>query len=411
MSFTAFLRQTGAEKIPASFIDGTAHEIISLGDLGMMDTIAGGMPQGYNVEADVLTRTADGRDLNDLWAEYQQVVAIHNERRNRLVNLLTFPVTNVIEDVPQMGGDDFEEASEFGIPKAVRVQLNSFSLAYDFKWYDIRKAFTWKYLAEADQRQTDAIHQSVLEADNRLVFKKVMQTIFRNTNRSATITGNNYTVYALYNADGTVPPDYKSNTFDGTHTHYVTSGAATIDSGDMETLFLKLREHGYGETNGTTMIVFANSAQTPAIRTWRAGVTNANAAVALYDFIPAIGSPTFITPNAQGLVGTQPPGTYQGMTVIGSYGPALIVEEDYIPAGYVVIVGTGGDGNLNNPVGIREHANQQLRGLRLMPGNQANYPLIDSFYGRGFGTGIRQRGGAAVMQIVNGAYAIPAAYV
>jgi hypothetical protein len=370
------------------------------------------MPQGYHVESDVLTRTADGRDLNDLWSEYQAVVAIHNERRNRLINYLTFPVTNVIEDVPQMSGDDFEEASEFGIPVGVRVQLNVFSLAYDFRWYDIRKAFTWKYLAEADSRQTDAVHQSVLEADNRLVFKKVMQTIFRNTNRAATINGQNYTVYSLYNADGTIPPDYKSNTFNGTHTHYLFSGvAANVDSGDVEAMFADMRLHGYGETNGTTLVLFVNSAQTPFIRTWRAGVVNANAAVALYDFIPAVGSPTFITPNAQGLVGSQPAGSIAGMTVIGSYGPVLIVEEDYIPAGYMVLIGTGGDGNLNNVVGLREHANPALRGLRLMPGNQNNYPLIDSFYGRGFGTGIRQRGAAVVMQLNAASYTIPAAYV
>ena len=40
------------------------------------------------------------------------------------------------------------------------------------------------------------------------------------------------------------------------------------------------------------------------------------------------------------------------------------------------------------------------------------YPLIDSFYSRGFGTGIRQRGAAVVVQITTGtaAYAIPAQY-
>jgi hypothetical protein len=248
---------------------------------------SGFMPQGYNVEADVITTTADGRSLNDLWTEFTDVVRIHNERRQTLIDLMTFPVVNVIEDVPVSTGDDFEEASEFGVPKGTRTTLNYFSMAYDFKWYDIATRYTWKFLAEAPAQQVEAIHQGVLEADNRLVFKKVMNTLFRNTNRTANITGNNYTVYALYNADGTVPPDYKSNTFSGTHTHYLTSGAATIDSQDVEAMFDHLRHHGYGEANGTQMVLLTNQAEADTIRTWRAGVANANSQVAKYDFIPA----------------------------------------------------------------------------------------------------------------------------
>lgn len=99
------------------------------------------------------------------------------------------------------------------------------------------------------------------------------------------------------------------------------------------------------------------------------------------------------------------------MNVIGSYGPALIIEEDYIPAGYFVTLGSGGEGDLRNPVGIREHANPALRGLRLLPGNQSGYPLIDATYSRGLGTGIRQRGAGVVVQVVaSTTYTIPTQY-
>jgi hypothetical protein len=41
-----------------------------------------------------------------------------------------------------------------------------------------------------------------------------------------------------------------------------------------------------------------------------------------------------------------------------------------------------------------------------------DYPLIDSFYQRGFGTGVRQRGGGVVMQIkASGVYDIPTPYL
>jgi hypothetical protein len=97
--------------------------------------------------------------------------------------------------------------------------------------------------------------------------------------------------------------------------------------------------------------------------------------------------------------------------VIGTYGDIIIVEEDYIPAGYLVMFVTGGRDNLQNPIGFREHQNAGLRGMRLVKGRNADYPLLDAYYVRGFGTGVRQRGAGVVMQIkATGTYAPPAAF-
>jgi hypothetical protein len=116
-------------------------------------------------------------------------------------------------------------------------------------------------------------------------------------------------------------------------------------------------------------------------------------------------------PNEQGLLGTQVASTFRGLNVVGSYGTLLIIEEDYIPAGYMVALASGGQANLNNPIGLREHQNAGLRGLRLVKGRSDDYPLIDSYYARGFGTGVRQRGAGMVMQVTTAAsYTAPAAY-
>lgn len=368
------------------------------------------MALGTNSRGDIVTRTTDGRDLGELWAELSNVVAIYNERRQKLVDLLTYSVSQNIEDVPLLGADDFEEASEFGVPKGIRGTMSYFSMAYDFKWYDLGARFTWMFLAEASSQQIEAIHSSALEADSRLVFKKVMSAVFNSAGRSATINGQNYNVYPLYNADGTVPPAYKGNTFAGSHTHYLASGAATVDSGDLEASYEHLRHHGYGIATGTQIVGLFNAVEVAEIRKFRANVVNNNSATAVYDFIPANGQPGLIVPNMQGMLGTPPPSQWNGLTVVGSYGPMLIVEEDYIPAGYMFIFGTGGEGNLQNIVGFREHANPDMRGLRLIGGDKADYPIIDSYYNRGFGTGIRQRGGAVVMQVTAGSYTVPAAY-
>ena len=45
-----------------------------------------------------------------------------------------------------------------------------------------------------------------------------------------------------------IPPMYLGKIFDGTHTHYLTSGSATIDSQDIEDMLHHITEHGYGRT-------------------------------------------------------------------------------------------------------------------------------------------------------------------
>ena len=102
---------------------------------------------------------------------------------------------------------------------------------------------------------------------------------------------------------------------------------------------------------------------------------------------------------------------YPGLQTIGTYGPVVVVEEEYIPAGYMVMLASGGELDIRNPVGIRQHDNASLRGLRLVKGRTPDYPLIDSFYLHGFGTGVRQRGAGVVQQVVASAsYTIPSQY-
>ena len=366
---------------------------------------------GYHTAGDLVTVTNDNVDLNALWGVYQDSMSIYNEAMDRLAALFTFPVTNPIETVPQVGEAQFEEASEFGEPRGQRIEIDYFQLGYDFRNYDTATRYTWMFLRDADVRQVDAVHQEILRADRRLVFRKIMEAIFDNRNRTTDIRNQNYNVYPMYNADGTVPPTYKGTTFDGTHSHYIVSGNTAIDSSDVEDAYTHIAEHGFGMENGTVFIMLANKAQVKEMRKWRAGQVSANGVVANYDFIPAANQPTMILPNAEGLLGSLPPDSFKGMRVVGSYADILIIEESYIPQGYFLMFGTGGAANLQNLVGLREHVNPAYRGLRLLPGNQQRYPLVDGYYARSFGTGIRQRAGGVVVQIkAAGAYDIPNQY-
>lgn len=366
---------------------------------------------GYGTEGDIVHVTNDGIDPNALWTEAQAALAVWNAGRSQLVNLLTYPVTNEIETVPQVGEATFEEASEFGEPQGERLNLGYFSLGYDFKDYDRATRFTWKYLRDADARQIRAVNNALLQADERLVFRKVMESIFDNRNRETNIRGNAYAVYPLYNGDGTVPPAFRSTTFDNTHDHYVASENEDVDSGDLEDAYEHIAEHGYSIEAGTTIVHLVNRQELKEIRKFRMGETNNNGVEANYDFIPARTQPSQFLDSPLGLLGSLPPDSWNGMRVSGSYNDALIIENAFIPPGYILTFGTGGAGNLQNLVGLREHKNPAYRGLRLMPGNDQRYPLIESYYTRGFGTGIRQRAGAVVTQIVDDdTYVIPEQY-
>jgi hypothetical protein len=371
------------------------------------DTGVSGMARGYNTQGDIVTQTVDGRPLDALFREFQASLDFWNQKRQLIVDLLTFPVANPVEEVPQGVTEDFEEASEFGVPKGISG-FGYFNLGYDFKWYDIAIRYTWKFLIEATAAHVENLNAMALEADNRLVFSKVLKAIFNNVNRTASIRGNAYNVFSFYNNDGTVPPPYKNSTFLSTHNHYLVSGTAAIQAPDMDDMEEHLTHHGYGAQNGSNLVMLVNRTEGNVIRTWKAGV---GTPVATYDFIPATNAPAFLLPG-MGIQGGQPAPTYRGLAVIGSYGPWTIVQEDYIPSGYVFAFATGGENNAGNPVGFRQHANAGARGLQLVKGANADYPLVDSYYRRGFGTGVRQRGAGVVMQITtNGSYTIPTAYV
>jgi hypothetical protein len=363
-----------------------------------------GADRGTNQAADVITETLDGADLNAMWREFQTTVNIWNRDRNALVNVLTFGVTNPVERVRYPVEEDFEEATEFGEPKGIRLGP-SFNMGYDFKWYDLAIRYTWLFLAESTQAQLRALNNSALEADNRLMFTKILRAIFNNVNRSATINEQAVNVYPFYNNDGTTPPSYHGNTFASSHNHYLVSGGATVDSGDLDALETHLTEHGYNINSGYKLVLMVNRAQGTVIRQFR--VSDGDK----YDFIPSAGYGGGVILQ-QGQIIARPTGGVSGLLEIGTYGPWIIVEDDYVPAGYMLGIATGGERNLTNPVGIREHENANLRGLQLVKGREPDYPLIDSFYRHGFGTGIRHRGGGVVMQVkASGTYDIPAAYV
>lgn len=365
-----------------------------------------GAEQGFNQAADVV-RAADGTDLSQFWQEVLDTIQMRNENRNTLLDELTTDISGISEVINPPTEVEFEEASEFGQPVGMKATSTRFFRGYDFKFYDLAVRYTWMFIAEADQGQLRLNHNVALEADLKIRFRKVMQRLFNPLNSVGggfTEKNEPVTVFAAYNGDGEVPPAYEHSTFLGSHNHYTTSGAAAIRPQDLDALALNIQEHGYTLAKGYRLIVLLNRQEAAIVKTFRV-LTGA-----AYDFVPnpALQNGAVWVPNNGSYVGG-PTGTVRGQ--IGTYGPFHVVEEGYIPAGYAVGIVTGGPGNLGNPVGFRQHSNPAYRGLKIIPGQRSDYPLLDSFYRRGFGTGIRHRGGLAIMQITaNPTYTVPAAF-
>lgn len=392
---------------PAAMLGGIDPAILR--SLGVVGSI-GGAERGIHSAGDILTQTADGIDLNKLWNEFQATMTIANEGRDALVRFLTFPVTASHEDVYQGGSvAEFEDSTEYGLPVGYRPSTSSATMGYDFGWKDLGGYFTWQFLSDAPANQVQAFNNMAIEADNRSIFKKVMNTLFSNVRRTNK-EGN--VVFPFYNGQNVdvwdTPPVFGAQTFAAAHNHFLTTGGATLDQQDIEGAQDHLTHHGYSRNRGNTLILMVNKAQGDVMRNWR---STANGGLGLFDFVPAQNTPAFLLPVDLRANGGQPANTYQGFNVIGAYGDWLVVQEDYIPAGYLVGFATGGQDSLPNPIAFREHTNAGLRGLRLVKGRTPDYPLIDSVYNRGFGTGIRHRGAGLILQVTAAAYSIPAQYV
>lgn len=369
---------------------------------------------GINVAGDVLVnQLADGSDLNAVYTEFADLLNVWNRERTSLTDLLKFNVTVSGEAVPQdMQTGSFEEATELGVPKSASSPT-ALALGYTFKDFDLGGRFSWRFLRDADRRQVDSVMDGILAADNKLVTGTILRALFSNTRKR---NEHQMTVYDLYDGAAPGPPSYLGRTFDESTTHYIASGASQIDSQDIEDAIRLITRKGYGTQANSKLLILASPDESELIQTWRAGEQSrpkegaeTSGPIASHDFIPANDAPPFLSGQGGELVGTQVPGQLWGVKVEGSYGPAVLVQSDFIPSGYVGVVASYGPNSPYNVIGFRQHSNPTYQGLRHIPGAGA-YPIVESFHTRAFGVGVRQRGAAVAVQVTTGnSYTPPSA--
>ncbi len=350
-------------------------------------------PGGFHQRSDVGERsTVDGTPLETLWDEFRSRLSVFNQQHSLWVGTFGSPVTGTTMRVAIPRRAKMERATEFGQPSLIRTER--VARAFYLDHWDIGIGFTQEFLDDATDAEIQANRLLVEEAWMARQRENVLELLMRSSNFTDAKEG--LAVKRLYNGDGEIPPEYDIYTFSGSHTHYLTTAGAALVEADLTTIEDDLISHGYGDNSsggaGGELLLFAPRDLVAKIRTFTS-------------FIPAATSQIAeILPNSGVIVGNRPTGA--GWKIEGTLGKLAIIESTAIPAGNLVATTTAGQLAPGNVLGIRQHINPSVRGLRLNPGRN-DYPLLDSFYDGYIGGGVKHRGAALVMQETAGAYTDP----
>ena len=216
---------------------------------------------GYQTLGDVVNVTNDGVDLNAPWAEFQATMAIYKRIAWAFSSASYLPGDQYHRNCPAGWEASFEMVSSLASRRLRELSWITTSLATISTIMTLPAVTPGCSSRDADARQVEAVHQEILRADSRLLFKKIMEAIFDNRNRVADIRNQNYNVIRFITVMALFRLPIRATAFTGSHSHYLTSGNSKIDSGDLEDAYEHIAEHGYGIENGTQFVWLGNKAE------------------------------------------------------------------------------------------------------------------------------------------------------
>jgi hypothetical protein len=169
--------------------------------------------------------------------------------------------------------------------------LRNQSCSVQFDDYDVRNAYTYRYLKTATVENVRAMTNSILAGDDRLINGLVMNRLFNNK-QEHNIEG--FTCYGLWTGDdGMDPPPYLGTQFPEDTNHYIASEAAVIDSEDVEALIRLVKSKGFGTPeSGQTLLLLANLQESESVQGWRAGKESRPGGPSCkFDYVPSVAAP------------------------------------------------------------------------------------------------------------------------
>jgi hypothetical protein len=210
----------------------------------------------------------------------------------------------------------FERATEYGVSVAPGPPIEALVLGYDRHDWDKRSDLAWKTLQNSIIEQVRTVFEAIPHADARLVSGRVLRRVLDPAPTQTKPVGV-AAVCGQRTAWRHRPSAATPST--GTESMYIPSGAATLDSANIEDAVKDVQSRGYGLSEGSNgqMLIIANPAEAELIRTWgadqpsRSGGPNARYAV-----VPAVQAPPHY--SADTLVGQPIADNFNGVKVLGA---------------------------------------------------------------------------------------------
>ncbi len=351
----------------------------------------------------------------DLYRAVREAVDAYNEVSDETLSFVA-DTSTVAKESFEFGldlgvGGMMQEASEYSRPLATRtvtVEPASFDVGYPIAAFRDRHIFTPHYLMRANLEQINALVWATMIRDYQLLFRSILTAVFNNVNytfkdRKPIGQGlGDLNVKRLLNADGQPGTITVGGTQValGVQNHYKTSGNAVFTNQAFDIAYNQLATVGMA----TDVVFLISNAQVDqdAVKALSNFVSKdtfpENDPRIIYD--PAETRPATIraiveSPRAIGRIKNR--GEVQVSTLV--------------PAGYFMAVDRGSV----PPVRIRESDIGGLSGLRLTdqddlanPKMTGNEIILNKYFERIFGAGVRNRANAVIVQITaNATYTPP----
>jgi hypothetical protein len=352
----------------------------------------------YNIDAllKVEDMTVLDFGLENVVKAVDEDLAAHNARVTEMVSVLCEPTTERGKVYGTAIGGRMERAGEYTRGPTQRVQAggkvhwpmykHQFATGWTREWFEVK---TPADLALA-LRQSEFAHLGEIQDEIQLAF-------YSPTNRTVRDQFNEkdaeyeLAVRALLNGDGDpVPSGPNGETFDGaTHSHYLGLAAgytATQLNSALRGLIDTVVEHGHGKG----LMLYINRADETEVS-------------ALADFLPL--KPEYVI---SGTANDSVRGTLN-MTVldnrqIGWFHGAEVWTKPWAFSRYPIVAATGDE---RKPLAFRRSKLASRSGLRLA-GELDTHPMYARYMEDYFGVGASQRTAAAVLNIGNATYQVPA---